>query len=143
LRTFFDLRQPDGYLAILGFLDSSAEVWSALMELCAQIEGETGIPAQPALGPRYLHYLGQFLKGGQPRGIFLILTAAAEHDVAVPGAGYSFSQLQGALALGDFEVLHRQSESVIWLHFSSGFAAGIRQLLGTLRGAHAQLRPTA
>lgn len=143
LRAFFDLRHSDGYLAILGFLDSSVQVWSALTELRAQIESAIAIPVETALGPRYLHYLGQFLKGGPPRGIFLILTAATERDVGVPGAGYSFSQLQGALALGDFEALHRQGESVIWLHFSRGFARGIRQLLETLGGARAQLRPTA
>ena len=143
LRTFFDLRHPDGYLAILGFLDSSLEVWSALTELRARIESEIAIPVQPAFGPRYLHYLGQVLKGGPPRGIFLILTAAEERDIAVPGAGYSFGQLQGALALGDFEALHRQGESVIWLHFSCGFASGIRRLLEIVRGTRAQLRPTA
>ncbi|HZS71400.1 MAG TPA: hypothetical protein VFA13_06160 [Candidatus Acidoferrum sp.] len=140
LGTFFDLRHADGYMAILGFLDSSVEVWSALAELRAKIEAEIGIPAQPALGPRYLHYFGQLLKGGPPRRIFLILTAAEERDIAVPGAGYSFGQLQGALALGEFEALHRQGESVIWLHFSRGFASGIRQLLETLAGTRASSR---
>ncbi|HKT46502.1 MAG TPA: hypothetical protein VJP87_03175 [Candidatus Acidoferrales bacterium] len=143
LRTFLDLRSSKGYIALLGFLDTSDEVWASLQCLRKQLEAQTGIPVQPAFGPRYLHYLGQTLKGGPPNGLFVILTAAAERDVAVPGAGYTFGQMQRALALGDFEALYRNGERVIWLDFGQGLSAGLPQLEQSLAASLAHLRNTA
>ncbi len=53
--------------------------------------------------------------GGPARGLFLLLTAPAK-DLVIPGADYSFGQLQLALTRGNFESLGRQRRPVIRLH---------------------------
>jgi len=40
-------------------------------------------------------------------GLFLILTSEPAEDIDIPGAGYTFGQLQLALALSDFQSLYR------------------------------------
>lgn len=57
--------------------------------------------------------------GGPARGLFLLLTAPAK-DLVIPGADYSFGQLQLALTRGNFESLGRQRRPVIRLHLVRG-----------------------
>jgi glucose-6-phosphate isomerase len=66
-------------------------------------------------------------KGGPPKGLFLLLTAAPANDLAIPGADYSFGDLQLALALGDFESLGRRRTPVIRLHLTRGAESGLTQ----------------
>ena len=51
---------------------------------------------------------------------FLLLTASPAKDLVIPGADYSFGQLQLALARGNFESLGRQRRPVIRLHLVRG-----------------------
>jgi len=121
LRTFFELRQPDGYLAIISFVGgSSPSVQAALSRLREQLANKLEIPVLLSAGPRYLHYFEQVYKGGPSEGLFLILTGDATEDVAIPGAGYTFGQLQSALALGDFDALQSRQKLVIRLHLTRG-----------------------
>lgn len=131
-RTFLDLRRADGYLAILAFLEESPEIWASLERLRTQLEARVRIPVQLSFGPRYLHYLGQVYKGGPAKGLFVILTAEPGRDIPVPGAGYSFGQLQTALARGDFEALYQRNQHVLWLHFAEGTEQGFGRLDGAL-----------
>jgi hypothetical protein len=56
-------------------------------------------------------------------------------DIAIPGAGYSFGQLQLALALAEFESLGRNERPVIRLHLARGAAQGLIQLESILATA--------
>ena len=58
-------------------------------------------------GPRYLHSTGQLHKGGANNGVFLIIVAEADEDLAIPDQPFSFSVLETAQALGDFQSLDR------------------------------------
>jgi hypothetical protein len=58
-------------------------------------------------GPRYLYSTGQLHKGGAPNGVFIIITADATEDLAIPEAPYSFGVLETAQALGAFQSLDR------------------------------------
>jgi hypothetical protein len=69
------------------------------------------------VGPRYLHSTGQFHKGGPNTGVFLLFTAADATATPVPGAGYTFSTLKQAQALGDFEALAAADREVVHYHF--------------------------
>jgi hypothetical protein len=62
---------------------------------------------QVCTGPRYLHALGSVYKEGPPYGIVIVITAEPAEDVAIPGAHYTFGNLQLALALAEFEALER------------------------------------
>jgi len=143
LRTFLELRSSSGYLAVLAFLEETAETWDSLLRLRTQLEARMAIPVEVSYGPRYLHSLGQVYKGGPPKGLFVILTAEPNQDIPVPGAGYTFGRLQTALALGDFEALHQRNERVVWLHFSESATQGLDRLESTIGSALAGLRQIA
>jgi glucose-6-phosphate isomerase len=86
-------------------------------------------------GPRYIQSLGQAYLGGPPKGLFLVLTAAPEKDLAIPGADYTFGQLQLALALGEFESLGRRRSPVLRLHLPSGAEQGLLEVEAILKSA--------
>lgn len=128
LRTFFGLGQPDYYLALLPFLGMNASQQAILGRITDQLVPTLGIPALVTPGPRYLQGFGQIFKGGPPKGLFILLTAKPEKDLPIPGASYSFGQLQRALAAGDFESLGRRRRPVIRLHLTKGAEQGLLQL---------------
>jgi transaldolase/glucose-6-phosphate isomerase len=128
LRTFFALRNPDGYLAILAFVDHNSAQESTLRFLREQLASKLGIPVLLSFGPRYLHDFGQVYKGGPSKGLFLMLTGEPDQDIAIPGAGYTFGQLQLCLALGDFESLASRKKLAVRLHLTRGIEHGLAQL---------------
>lgn len=140
LRTFFELREQKGYLAILPFAGFSSAQSTRLRQLGDQLVAVLGIPVLVTPGPRYLHGFGQMYKGGPPRGQFLLLTAEPAKDLAIPGAGYSFGQLQAALAQGDFDSLGRRHRPVIRLHMTHGTESGLGHLATVLHGALGKIR---
>jgi glucose-6-phosphate isomerase len=135
LRTFFVLKNPDGYVALLAFVDQSRAVEAVLRRLREQLASKLGIPVLLSFGPRYLHSFGQVYKGGPSKGLFMILTSEPSEDIDIPGAGYSFGQLQLALALGDFESLQSRKKLVIHLHLTEGTERGLAQLEQVLQHA--------
>jgi transaldolase/glucose-6-phosphate isomerase len=128
LRTFFALKHPDGYLAILAFVGHSSAQQTTLQFLREQLASKLGIPVLLSCGPRYLHYFGQVYKGGPSKGLFLMLTGEPDQDIAIPGAGYSFRQLHLSLALGDFESLASRKKLAVRLHLTQGIEQGLAQL---------------
>ena len=91
-------------------------------------------------GPRYLHSTGQLHKGGPDNGLFVMLTVGhGKDDLPIPGADYSFGQLELAQALGDMAALEAHGRRAMRLHLNGGDAATvesacrlIEQSLGTL-----------
>jgi transaldolase/glucose-6-phosphate isomerase len=135
LRTFFTLRHPEGFIAILPFLNFSEARKQTLRRIRDRLDCRLGLPVLLTPGPRYLQSLGQAYLGGPPKGLFLLLTTTPEKDLGIPGADYSFGQLQLALALGDFESLGRRRTPVIRLHLSSGAERGLIELEAILTSA--------
>ena len=86
-----------------------------------------------AFGPRYLHSTGQLHKGGRPNGVFIQLTGEDREDMAIPGAGYGFSTLKAAQALGDLEALRAAGRRVARVHLTGGQASGVERLVQVLR----------
>ena len=135
LRTFFGLRHAQGYIALLpfvGFGESSKIVFRRIRD---RLEATPGLPVLVTPGPSYLHTIGQVYQGGPAKGLFLLLTVSPAKDLAIPGADYSFGQLQLALAQGDFESLGRRRRPVIRLHLSCGAEQGLLQLETVLNNA--------
>jgi transaldolase/glucose-6-phosphate isomerase len=140
LRTFFGLRHPEGYIALLPFVEFGEAQKMVFRRICERLESTLGLPVLATPGPRYLHAIGQVYMGGPAKGLFLMLTAAPAMDLAIPGADYSFGQLQLALAQGEFESLGRRQRPVIRLHLARGIAPGLLQLETILNGALGKLR---
>jgi hypothetical protein len=128
LRSFFALRRPDGFLALLPYMEVNRERAATIGRICDQLENKLGIPVLVTDGPRYLHTVGQLYSDGPPKGLVAILTATPEKDLAVPGADYTLGQIQAAMAQAEFESLGHLGRPVIRLHFTSGADAGTAQL---------------
>jgi glucose-6-phosphate isomerase len=107
------------YVAVLAFLNASESLGRAFDALRSAIFERTGSATTLGFGPRYLHSTGQLHKGGPNTGIFVLLTADPEKDVAVPGERYSFGTLELAQALGDFDALESTGRRALHVHLPS------------------------
>ena len=84
-------------------------------------------------GPRYLHSTGQLHKGGSNSGLFLLFTADAQNEVAIPGKEFGFATLQRAQALGDFGSLISHERRVVRIHLGSDVEGGLKKLVDILK----------
>lgn len=107
------------YVAINAFLTANEENKRYLQQLKLVIREITHLAVTVGFGPRYLHSTGQLHKGGPATGLYLILTTKPDVDIEIPGQGYSFSVLQRAQAVGDYEALVGRNRRVMRLHLSS------------------------
>ena len=105
LRELLDGAAPPAYVAIMGYTAPGPAVDEAVAELRAAIRRRTKATTTFGYGPRFLHSTGQYHKGGPPTGRFLQLVHDAADDAEVPGKSFSFEQLKGAQAVGDFRTL--------------------------------------
>jgi len=127
LQRFLSLAKPDDYVAVLAYLERTAETEAAFANLRRAIRNATHLPLLQGYGPRYLHSIGQLYKGGPATGLFLILTAdsAESVDAPIPGSDFGFAQLLRAQALGDLESLAAHGKPALRLHLGRGVAAGL------------------
>jgi transaldolase/glucose-6-phosphate isomerase len=132
LRSFLEAMPQGGYLAIIAFASVSGETRAALVRIREHLASRYGIPIQLNSGPRYLRYFEQVYKGGPDKGLFLMLTSESTADVAIPGAGYTFGQLQTALALADFESLELRRKLAMRLHLTQGLEQGLAEIEQTI-----------
>ncbi len=121
------LRKGD-YFALLAYLGPDRALGEQLRALRQSVANATGAATMFGYGPRYLHSTGQLHKGGPNTGVFLVITATPQEDVAIPDAPYSFGTLELAQALGDFASLDAAGRRAIHAHLPSPDAALIRQL---------------
>jgi glucose-6-phosphate isomerase len=128
LRTFFSESRPDDYVAILAYVARDAANGAELDALRATLGERLGLPVLLGYGPRYMHSIGQLYKGGPTSGMFLMITAEKSSDLAIPGAKYTFGQLEVAQALGDLESLGRLGKPALRLHLTEGAPAGLASL---------------
>jgi transaldolase/glucose-6-phosphate isomerase len=137
LRALIGDLQPPGYLAILAFLPEAEAVDAAAAELRAAVRTATTSATTFGYGPRYLHSTGQFHKGGPPTGRFLVLVHDPQQDAEIPGAPYTFGQLERAQAVGDMQTLAAHGRPVAKVTLRGpDLAASLRELaqrLGSVR----------
>jgi len=130
LQRFLGLARSDDYVAVLAYVERSAEAESAFALLRRAIRNATHLAVLQGYGPRYLHSIGQLHKGGPPTGLFLVLTADAPAggDAPIPDSHFSFGQLQRAQALGDLESLAAHEKAAVRLHLGTDVAAALGSL---------------
>ena len=101
-------------------LDSRALPLAAVVLLAGvALLARTGCATTLGFGPRFLHSTGQLHKGGPDSGLFLQITADPDKDLEIPGQGLSFSVLERAQALGDYEALAARGRRVLRVHLPS------------------------
>jgi transaldolase/glucose-6-phosphate isomerase len=121
-------RAAHAYVAILDYLPADAARTDAINRLRATLRNRLQVATTHGVGPRYLHSTGQYHKGGPNTGVFVLLTSADATETPVPGAGYSFSTLKHAQALGDFDALVGSDRTVIHCHFDTAAADVVTRL---------------
>ncbi len=112
-KSFFSAVAPADYVGLLAFLPDNPAIKKTFMDLQQNIRRRTKNATTLGFGPRYLHSTGQLHKGGPNTGDFLLITAAPERDLEVPGEKFSFGQLELAQAIGDLEALEAKGRRVL------------------------------
>jgi hypothetical protein len=128
LRTFLQLRNQDSYIAILPFFKLIPAYIDILQDLRDHMRHGLGMPVQVSSGPRYIYALGTMYKQGPANGIFIVVTAEPREDMAIPGADYTFRELNLALAVTDCEALENSGKPAIRLHLAQGAEKGLKEL---------------
>jgi hypothetical protein len=104
---------PRDYVAILAYVDRTAETEAALHRARLAIRDRHGVATTVGFGPRFLHSTGQLHKGGPDEGVFLqVVDAHRDVDVPIPSRAYSFGTLIDAQALGDLRALRGRGRRV-------------------------------
>ena len=104
------------YLALLSYLPAGSDVQSAIMDIRTAVRAKARVATTFGIGPRYLHSTGQYHKGGPNTAVAIIITADDATQTPVPEAGFSFSVLKRAQALGDTETLEAHGRRTIRIH---------------------------
>jgi glucose-6-phosphate isomerase len=124
---------PGDYVAFLSYLPAASEVEVRLAEIRQGIRAKTHAATTFGVGPRYLHSTGQYHKGGPNTALAFVITGEDDTSTEIPGAGYSFSILKRAQALGDADALAAHGRRVVRLHLHPG--GTIDDLVGVFAGA--------
>jgi hypothetical protein len=124
---FTDIHAGD-YVALMAYLHRSDTVHEQLERIRLSLRNRLHKATTLGYGPRFLHSTGQLHKGGPNRGVFLQITADPANDLVIPGAPYSFGQLNRAQALGDLQVLQRHGRRAVRIHIKGEPAAGLEAL---------------
>jgi hypothetical protein len=118
--------RPGDYVAFLSYLPGESRVEETVAGIRIAIRSRTKAASTFGLGPRYLHSTGQYHKGGPNTCVAVVLTADDDTETPIPEAGYSFSVLKRAQALGDVQALEAHGRRVVRLHFEDHATAAER-----------------
>ena len=124
------------YVALLAYIDMSADNVAALQEIRAVIRAQSGAATCLGFGPRFLHSTGQAYKGGPDSGVFLQITCDDAEDLPVPGRAFTFGVVKAAQARGDLGVLEERGRRALRVHLGPDVAAGLQALREAVEGAY-------
>ena len=128
LRVLIGSIRPGDFFAINAFLPFTGEGRRD------SLSDKYGVASCLEIGPRYLHSTGQLQKGGNNRGVYLILSAEEDRDIPVSDPrAKSLGQLEKAQALGDFTILSDRDRRCVHLHLPDNSAVTLRALAKALR----------
>jgi hypothetical protein len=108
--------RPRDYCAFLSYVPAGLDVDAAILDVRSGIRAKTRAATTYGVGPRYLHSTGQYHKGGPNTVLAFVITADDETETMIPEAGYSFSVLKRAQALGDVRTLQAHGRRVVRIH---------------------------
>ncbi|MBI3621681.1 MAG: glucose-6-phosphate isomerase [Nitrospirae bacterium] len=118
---------PTDYVALLAYLPQTDTHDAALQAIRNAIHERLRVATTVGYGPRYLHSTGQLHKGGDGRGLFLLITSDEREDAPVPGRAYSFGVLKRAQALGDEAALVQRGRRLLRLHLGADVTADLER----------------
>ena len=127
-RHFATLR-PGDYLGFLAYIERDEAHEAAIARMRTIVRDARAVATVAGFGPRFLHSTGQAYKGGPNSGVFLEITRAADHDIAIPGHKASFGTVQLAQALGDLDTLAGRGRRVLRVHLKTGDIERLERLV--------------
>jgi glucose-6-phosphate isomerase len=134
--SFLRVIDPNDYFCLLAFLPPEDSRFGGLLQELRMRAGVRGRCATMfGYGPRYLHSTGQLHKGGANNGVFVIVVAEADEDLAIPDRPFSFSVLETAQALGDFQSLDREERRALLVTMSKRDPELLRRVMAALLDA--------
>ena len=101
------------YLALLSYTERTPELTKRFAKIRQTIRKRYRIPVLLGFGPRYLHSIGQYYKGGSPKGNFVEFLKKDSDALKVPGSNYSFGQLKLAQAIGDYQAIKNKGLPIL------------------------------
>jgi glucose-6-phosphate isomerase len=126
---FLQAIRSSDYFALLAYVPpDQQDLKPVLQDLRDRVAIQKRCATMLGYGPRYLHSTGQLHKGGANNGVFLIVTAQPDQDLAIPGAPYSFGVLEMAQALGDFQSLESAGRRAAHVHLPERSASSLKKL---------------
>ena len=111
------------YIAFLSYLPADSDAHAGLAGIRNALRSRTHAASTFGVGPRYLHSTGQFHKGGPNRAVAFVITGDDQTNTEIPDAGYTFSVLKRAQALGDTETLEAHQRRAVRIHLKNDAAA--------------------
>jgi glucose-6-phosphate isomerase len=121
------------YFCLLAFLPPDDNRFEGLLKDFRTMSGVRGNCATMfGYGPRYLHSTGQLHKGGANNGVFVIIVAEASDDVPIPDHPFSFSVLETAQAVGDFQSLDREGRRAMLVTMPARDPELLRRLMRSI-----------
>ena len=120
VKSFFQLAQPNDYLALMAYVQRSLSNCAALKSMRVAAQHKFKIATTVGFGPRFLHSTGQLHKGGANNIMALQITADNTVDAAIPGEAYTFGTLILAQAAGDWQALKNNQRRAMHVHLKRG-----------------------
>jgi len=117
------------YFAVLAYLDRGGSDEISIIRTLIADKSKTSTTF--GWGPRYLHSTGQFHKGGQQNGAFIVITSESDNDVEIPTKDYTFSQLLMAQAMADLESFSDRDLPFMRIHLKNR-KSGIARIISDL-----------
>ncbi len=127
-KDILNLVKPNDYIALLAYLNETEEIDATLKDMREKLLNNSKAAVLFGYGPRYLHSTGQLHKGDGGNGIFVILSAEPEQEVAIPKQPYSFGDLVSAQALADFKALAQKGRRVIKIHLKKPVLESLKKI---------------
>ena len=127
-----DVRHGD-YIAILAYVEQTAETDRAVGKLRSALSARYRVPTTLGYGPRYLHSTGQLHKGGPDSVVALMLTAHHATDIEIPGEKFTFGVLADAQAISDLYALKATGRRTASIALQGNQAEAIEAMSELLR----------
>ena len=121
--------KPGDYVAFLSYLPADAATEATVAGIRRRLSEQTRAATTFGVGPRYLHSTGQYHKGGPNTPLVFLVTTDDRTQTEIPEAGYSFSVLKRAQALGDYETLTAHGRRVVRIHVTGENPGGSLEAL--------------
>jgi glucose-6-phosphate isomerase len=113
----------------------------ALERMRNRVASRLGVVSCLEIGPRYLHSTGQLHKGGPNNGVFLLLSADEDNDIAIPDENLTLGELAAIQAQGDFAALASRGRRAVHVHLSGNDSETLARFADRLCSAVSSIKP--